>query len=162
MNAYKPRKADDTRRAALQALEDFKLKETVRREEREFREKEKEKKKRMWIACKWIVLIVCTGVIVFQVPRLISAIKKVEKPLRHGTYDTDERTDRCITNLWELAALLQRNKQADESILSPASNKPYVITESKGDVIVSAPDPELYGFRTIRASKKNPVPELIK
>ncbi|MFH2218491.1 MAG: hypothetical protein ABII68_02375 [Pseudomonadota bacterium] len=162
MNNNKFRKMDDTRRAAFKALEDFKTQEALRREDLETLKAEKRKKKKIWFICQWIVFITCIAVIIFQLPKLVSALKKINKPIRQGTYDTDGRTDQCIRNLWELAGFLQRKKSLPDDILDPASNKPYEVTQTKDETIVRSPSPELYGFKEIRASKKNPVPELIK
>ncbi len=162
MNKDKSPKTIDTRRAALAALEDFKKEEAARQKGRETRKAEAEQKKKIWPICQWIVLIVCMGIILFQSPKLISAVKQKKQPLRNGTYATDERTDQCITNLWKISAMLQQRKMNIDVISDPASKKPYKVTHTEDDVIVRTPHPEIYGFREIQVRKNNPVPELIE
>ena len=162
MTNDKPQGDDSFRRVTIDALEDFTKVEAERREELEIRKAEEAKKNNAWIACQWIILIVCIGITFFQVPKLISTLNKEEKPLRRGTFDTDERTDECIRNLWQISRLVQEGKMPEDDLVCPASKKPYEVVKTEEDVIVRSPNPELYGFRDIRVSKKNPVPEIVK
>jgi len=108
------------------------------------------------------LLVASIVIIIFQAPNLMTVINKGNKPLRHGTLETDKRTDACLQILWKVSALLQQGRLPDKTLLCPASQKPFMVTEIAGDIIVSSPNPELYGFKAMRVSKKNPVPELIK
>jgi len=93
---------------------------------------------------------------------LLSAANQDVKPLRQGAYNTDAVTDQCIRNLWQVSRLIQEGKLPDDTLVCPASKKPFMVIQTKMDIIVRSPNPELYGFKDIRVSKKNPVPEIIK
>lgn len=129
-----------------------------KKQEREIRQKRKSK---MWVVSQMLIIAVCIVIIATQIPRWISIFEE-EKPIRNGTYSTDAKTDLCIKNLWHISKLLQEGKMPGDDIICPASKKPYVVTETEGNVVVSSPNPELYGFKEIRVSKNKPVPELIK
>jgi len=124
-------------------------------------EERKKLKKILWHAWQWGFVVIGLCVMAYQVPDLINVLKD-EKPLRNGTYNTDVKTDDCIRKLWEVAKLLQEGKSPGEDLTCPASKKPFIITEEKKDLVARSPNPELYGFREIRVSKKRPVPEVIK
>ncbi|MBW2220639.1 MAG: hypothetical protein JRF40_14305, partial [Deltaproteobacteria bacterium] len=53
-------------------------------------------------------------------------------------------------------------KLPGNNIVCPVSKEPYVVTKTEDDVVVKVPKPELYGFKEMRVSKKNPVPIIIK
>jgi hypothetical protein len=143
--------------ASAATNERFKEKE-VRRQEQEAIKKRKSK---ILVLYELLIIGVCIAIIATQLPRLISTFEE-QKPIRHGTYSTDNQTDQCIKNLWHISKLLQEGKLPGNDIVCPASKKPYVVTETEENVVVSSPSPELYGFKEIRVSKNKPVPELIK
>lgn len=129
-----------------------------KKQEREIRKKRKSK---IWAVSQLVIIAACIAIIAIQVPRLISTFEE-EKPIRYGTYSTDAQTDQCIKNLWRISKLLQEGKLPGKDIVCPASKKPYVVTETEGDMVVRSPNPQLYGFKEIRVSKNRPVPELIR
>jgi len=162
MNSESSRAEPHFKTQALQALEDFNEEEILRQQEKESEEQKKNKQKTRRIIGQWIVLIVCIGIILYQVPMLISAANKDVKPLRHGPYNTDAVTDQCIRNLWQISRLIQEEKLPDDTLVCPASKNPFMVIQTKMDIIVRSPNPELYGFKDIRVSKKKPVPEIIE
>jgi hypothetical protein len=162
MNSESSRAEPHFKTQALQALEDFNEEEILRQQEKVSKEQKKNKRKTRRIIGQWVVLIVCIGIILYQVPMLISAANKDVKPLRHGPYNTDAVTDQCIRNLWQISRLIQEGNLPDDTLVCPASKKPFMVIQTKMDIIVRSPNPELYGFKDIRVSKKNPVPEIIK
>jgi len=115
----------------------------------------------LWHAWQWGVVVIGLGVMAYQSPDLISVLKE-DRPLRNGTYNTDAKTDDCIRNLWKVSKLLQEGKLPGENLVCPASKKPFIIAKETGDVVARSPNPELYGFKEIRVSKKRPVPEVVK
>ena len=154
-----------SRCAALKAAQDAVYdvgKQIEKKETRiETEELKKKRKSMMWIISQWLILFICTAIIIIQFPRLISCFK-AEKQIRHGSYSTDDRTDQCIKNLWLISKMLQEGKLPGDNIVCPVSKKPYVVTKTEDDVMVKAPNPGLYGFKEMRVSKKNPVPTIIK
>jgi hypothetical protein len=162
MNHKKYETESDLKSQTSQALAEFNKEEMARVQEKLSKEHKKGKKKKIWILTQWVCLIICIGIILYQIPTLISATKSDVKPLRQGTYDTDALTDQCIRNLWQISRLIQEGKMPNSSLVCPASNKPYVIVRTDEDILVRSPNPERYGFKDIRVSKKRPIPELIK
>lgn len=154
-----------SRCAALVAAQDASLWTDERIKEKEGKKQEREtrkkRKSKIWVLSELLFIGVCIAIITTQIPRFIGIFEE-EKPIRHGTYSTDTQTDQCIKNLWHISKLLQEGKLPGNDIVCPASKKPYVVTETEGNVVVSSPSPELYGFKEIRVSKNKPVPELIK
>lgn len=162
MAVKKPLDSGDFQQAALDALKDFNSEEAERFEEVKARDALKERKKKLWMVCQWLLLVVCIGITIFQSPNLIAALNKKEKPIRIGTYATDERTDHCIRNLWQISKRLQEGKMPGSDLLCPAGNRPYEVLKTEKDIIVRSPNPELYGFKDLRVSKLNPVPQIVK
>ena len=121
----------------------------------------RERKNRAWLVVQVAIIIIGVAVMALQTPRLIAALHEGQ-PLRQGTYATDAQTDQCIANLWYIAKLLQEGRLHTNGVTCPLSNKPYEITESGADIVVRCPNPELHGFKELRVSKKNPVPEIRK
>ena len=153
---------EDPRKAAMEALADFDRKEAERLEEQAAKAAEKEKRKGRRLIFQWAIIIVCLGVIGYQMPRLAGALGSKEKPLRRGTMATDALTDQCIANLWKVSKQLQEGRPVGADLVCPASNQPFEIRTVGDDTVARSPKPELYGFREIRVSKNKPVPELIK
>ncbi|MEI6314587.1 MAG: hypothetical protein WCO89_06935 [Syntrophus sp. (in: bacteria)] len=114
-----------------------------------------------WKIAMIIVLLVCLGVLAYQAPRIWTAFKE-PKPIRMGSYETDEVTDKCIKNLWQLAYLIQQGRPAaGQTLVCPASGKPYLIKPGANPE-AHCPNPVTHGFRDIVVTKKTPVPELKK
>ncbi|MDQ1278283.1 MAG: hypothetical protein QG555_1325 [Thermodesulfobacteriota bacterium] len=112
-----------------------------------------------WRVFMILIIIVCSGVIFYQGPRIRTAFKE-PKPIRMGSYETDEVTDKCIKNLWKIAALIQRGSPVEgQPPGCPVSGKPYLI-KSGTNTEAHCPNPGAHGFRDIIVTKKNPVPEL--
>ena len=154
-----------SRCAALTAARESAQGIAQRSEEKDGRERKKaalkKRKGRLWTGLLLAVGIISIGVICIQAPGLMSLFKE-DRPIRQGTYQTDEKTDQCIRNLWKIARLLQEGKPPGDLIRCPLSHKAYVIIRTKDDVVARCPTPGLHGFREIRVSRKHPVPELIK
>ena len=156
----------DPRQAAVDALKAFEKEEAERQSGRIEDQKalaEKEKKRKAFKAMvQWGVIVICLSIIGYQFPKLTDALSHRDKPLRRGILVTDELTDRCIANLWQVSKRLQEGKPVGADLICPASGKPFVIEAIEDNVVARSPAPERYGFREIRVSKKNPVPELIR
>lgn len=121
----------------------------------------REKKSRIWVVVQVIIILIGVAIMALQTPRFIAALHEGQ-PLRQGTYATDEQTDQCIANLWHIAKLLQEGQLHTNGVTCPLSHKPYEIREVGADIVVRCPNPELHGFKELRVSKKNPVPEVSK
>ena len=150
------------RQAAVDSLKDFAKDEARRLEEQAALAASQEKRKGLRTMIQWAVVVVCLGIIGYQLPKLVAALDPHEKPLRKGPMATDERTDRCIANLWQASKRLQENRPVGTDLVCPASGKPLVVDTVGDDVVVRSPRPDLYGFREMRVSRKKPVPELIR
>ena len=155
-----------SRCAAIKAAQDMVQGIDQRLEEIEekiqIQEAKKKRKSRVWLAFQWIIILACISVIAIQVPKIISGFTKEEKPIRYGTYSTDAQTDQCIRNLWHISKLLQEEELPGEEITCPTSKRPYVIINMEGNIVIGCPNPKKHGFKEIRISKKDPIPELRK
>lgn len=147
--------------AANQASEGIEQRFEKKAKKEQDKDAQKETRKKVIRIFQAGVILVCLIVIFFQLSPMLSEPEEA-KPLRHGSYNTDEQTDACINVLWQIAQLLQKGEVPGEDILCPESNVPFVIEQTDSDIIVRAPRPELYGYKEMRVSKKYPVPELIK
>lgn len=96
-------------------------------------------------------------VIIIQLPKILEETKP-GKPIRIGTYATDEKTDNCIKNLWEASRLLQENKKPDNSLTCPATGSPYKLEDNK----VSCPNPERHGLKALYVTRERRLPEVVK
>lgn len=123
-------------------------------------EVQKMRKKRTQTMLQACFILACLAIITFQISSMMSY--ETNRPLRHGTYNTNSQTDKCIAILWEISKNLQKDIIPGDDILCPGSKKPFEVEKTDGDIIVRSPQPELYGFKDIRVSQKNPVPRLIK
>ena len=154
-----------SRCVALQAAKDVVEGAKERRKKMESRGESLESRRRikalLWVAFQWGMLALCLGIMAFRAPDLIRAPQE-DKPLRYGTYQTDDKTDACIRALWQAAKLLQEGRMPGKDLVCPASQQPFIIERTDDDVVARSPRPQLYGFRDIRVSVKRPVPELIK
>ncbi len=127
---------------------------------------EKQKLQRLRETVAWkvsmaLLLVVCMGLLAYQGPRVLTAFKE-PKPIRMGSYETDEVTDKCIKNLWQIAYLIQQGRPAaGQTLACPASGKPYLI-RSGANTETYCPNPGAHRFSDIIATKKTPVPELKK
>jgi hypothetical protein len=121
----------------------------------------KEKKKKLMVALKWAVLAACLAVMAMQAPRFLSMFEE-EKPIRQGTYATNENTDKCVRNLWRIARLLQEGKQPGPDLVCPETGRAYVVTTGEDDTVVNCPNPEVHGLTKMSVSRKHSVPRIVK
>lgn len=147
---------------ALQAVQDISDDALKREVKKEFQETKKEKKKKWQYALQWAILGICVVIMIYQASAVLSAIKRTEKPIRHGTYATDQVTDRCIHNLWAISRQLQRGKMPDGTITCPASGASYYTDEKEDNIIARCPNPGKHGFSELRVDKQNPIPKVRK
>jgi len=147
--------------AARDAVEGIDRRVEERESKKQEQEAKKKKKNKMWVVCQWVILAACIAVIAIQVPRVLSMFDE-EKPIRQGTYATNENTDKCVRNLWRIARLLQEGKQPGTDLVCPETGSAYVVTTGETDIVVSCPNPGAHGFSAISVSRKHPVPRIVK
>lgn len=109
-------------------------------------EKDNQKKRlrvlKFYMYAQILIIIAALLVIYKQYPNL-SASSTPQRILRYGTYETDAKTDECISNIWKLMG----NKKL--KLHCPVSGKEYII---EGDEI-RCPDASAHGFKKIYSSK---------
>ncbi len=125
-------------------------------EKRQSKEKSKTLRKIMFITASALIIAMLI-VIYIQLPKIFEASKS-GKPLRIGTYSTDEKTDACIKKLWEISKLMQENKKPDDTFVCPESKKPYVFDGNKA----SCPNPEKHRLKALFVTREKKMPEAIK
>lgn len=88
-----------------------------------------------------IILSAAAAICVYAVfPQLKFAVQP-PKPIRFGPYETDQNTDRCINNLWMLAA----RRASTGKAVCPASGLKY--RAASGGFY--CPSPERHGLREL-------------
>ena len=88
-----------------------------------------------------IILVAAAAICIYgEFPQLKIAIQP-PKPIRFGTYETDPNTDRCINNLWMLAA----RRASTDKVVCPASRLKYR-TAAGG---FYCPSPEMHGLKEL-------------
>ncbi len=118
--------------------------------------------KHIWLAVKVISLLLCLGILIYQIPQLYSLAQQGKKSARSGSYSTDANTDQCIHNLWAISGQLQLGQHYENIPVCPLSDAPYIIS-SEGDLTTArCPNPDSHGFSAIQTSNVYPIPELIK
>jgi hypothetical protein len=118
-------------------------------------------KTRAWKMLFAVLVMTGLGIIAYQIPGLIAAFRD-PKPVRMGTYETDETTDRCIRNLWQQAYLVQQGRSdAARYVVCPATGRPYVF-KREPDQEIHCPNPDRHGFRDIVVTRLKPVPALYR
>lgn len=112
-------------------------------------------------AAEALVIAVCIFVCVWRLPKFLKAVEQ-PKPVRNGFYETDEKADSAIKDLWTISSALSQNMKMPEGLVCPVSGKPYAVTEEKGDYKVYCPDPQPSGLSELSVSKNYPVPLAVK
>ncbi len=146
--------------AARGAANDFQLADRERVVQMEAREIQSKRLARLRTAALWGLLGVCVAATGWQLPAAVSSIKAGHKPLRVGTYHTDAGTDACIVNLWIVSRLLQEGKPPAGSVVCPVSDLAYVPRTVADDRVYDCPQPGRHGLRSLRVSRRKPVPEV--
>ncbi|HOL04792.1 MAG TPA: Hpt domain-containing protein [Syntrophorhabdaceae bacterium] len=123
----------------------------------EKKEKKKSHLKTVMATVTSVLVAAAIVVLIIQLPKILEETKS-GKPIRIGTYATDEKTDICIKNLWEISRLLQENKKPDNSLTCPVTGSPYKIEDN----MVSCPNPERHGLKALYVSKERKIPEAVK
>jgi hypothetical protein len=113
-----------------------------------------EKQRRAILIGVFAVMFLVLGIRVWSIAPLL----KPAQPLRHGTFETDAVTDRCILKLWKISRQLQDGKLPSPMPLCPLSRKPYDVIEGENDILVTCPNPEEHGLSRLSISWKRPIP----
>ncbi|MDA1370776.1 MAG: hypothetical protein O2971_08465 [Proteobacteria bacterium] len=111
---------------------------------------------------QWGVTILASGIIAYQflfasrtdfVPMDAAAIaqQNAVAPLAS-----------CISIFREIGSLLRTNQLPDESLRCDQSGTPNIISREGGDIKISHPHPDFYGYTEIYVSRSNPEPTLIE
>lgn len=105
----------------------------------------------------WSALAVIVLILVWRFAA-IAPLLETDRPLRNGTYETDELTDLCIEQLWKLSKQLQENSLPDGLPLCPKSGRPYVLVQEENDIVIHCPNPGEHGLNRLSVSRDSPVP----
>lgn len=110
--------------------------------------KEVKLKNIFYILFLFMLLIISVYIFIKRYP-YIKTTSTNPRVIRNGTYETDIKTDECISNIWKLRV----NKNL--KLLCPISKKEYIVNESG----IYCPTPHLHGFSYI-GTKNNGIPEV--
>lgn len=123
-------------------------------EEKEISVREKEKKR---LRLELSIIVIGLTFIAFQ----YASFNRIHNYSPIDKTDVVGITDYCMLNLLEISSLLQKGLLPDDDYRCPLTNMPYLVTHEDGDIIVSEPNPEYYGFTAMSVSRNNPEPLLI-
>lgn len=98
-------------------------------------------RRKLFVKIAQICALIAAAVYLWSAAPELNAAFSERKPLRHGTYDTDKDTDRCIKNLWALAAGMAEAA----SISCPVSGLQY-LAEGPG---FRCPSPERHALASL-------------
>ena len=88
-----------------------------------------------------IILSAAAAICIYiSYPRLKASLQPGQ-PIRSGTYDTDEETDRCIKNLWLLAG----GRSSTSTAVCPVSELNYIAAAGG----FYCPSPERHGLKEL-------------
>ncbi|UCG39025.1 MAG: hypothetical protein JSV00_01965 [bacterium] len=105
-----------------------------------------------------VSFLVFAALIMFWRSFVIVPLIKTERPLRHGTYETDAVTDRCINQLWSLSRNLQEHQMPDVLPGCPKTGIPYTVITEGEDTLIRCPNPEQHNLKSLQVSRFEPVP----
>ncbi len=123
-------------------------------------EKEENLKRKVfpWKAALSAVFFLAAAFIVYRSIPELRSIRFERQPLRFGSYATDSAADRCINNLWTMAAAMRKGGKMLPRLFCPVSGKAYIISGSK----VSCPNPAAHKAKKLYADNKTIIPFLEK
>jgi hypothetical protein len=104
-----------------------------------------------------VLAAVLTLVLFVQLPAMVEAFAD-PPPGRDGIVATDAVGDRCVANLWTIAAALAEHRPMDTSLVCPASGRPYAKTSDAGVMTISCPDPASHGAASLSVRSDALVP----
>ena len=111
---------------------------------------------------KWAIIIVCVPSSVIYLMNNKSLFQD-KKAIRIGSYETDEQTDKCISNLWKISKLLQEGKQTlPDGLVCPVCKEKYILKSINGEIQAFCPAADKHGLKELKVSSKKQIPEVIK
>ncbi len=116
-------------------------------------------KQRARAAAFWLLGIAAVAVIVWRAPLVYSAVQP-PAPIRIGAQSTNGPANECISNLWTAAGRLPEGTNAADGLTCPASGRPYFVSGNGTAIVISCPNPEKHGLRTLSVSSRTLVPEV--
>jgi hypothetical protein len=106
----------------------------------------------------WIVAVVCSLVILTQLPALPASFETTPS-IRIGATDVDDDTDACIDTLWQVSSVLQYGSFRGEEWVEPITRQPYVVRDDDGHTVVECPNPAAHNLRSLHVSSAHRAPE---
>jgi hypothetical protein len=109
-----------------------------------------------------VVIAVCIVIIgITQFLALQSQYKPIEKEVMTEELGISS-LQRCVVVFREIGSLLRSAQTPNESMRWDTSGTPNIIERTDGDIKVSHPHPDFYGYKEIYVSRSNTEPSLIK
>lgn len=121
----------------------------------------KPKKKSNAVTIQWGIIVVCFSVMAFQLFRSQSdTFVPIDEETRARELAIDSFAQ-CVLLFREIGVELAAGRPPDPSMVCDSSGAANIIEEIDGDVRVSHPHPDFYGYSQIYVSRDNPEPTLI-
>jgi len=111
---------------------------------------------------QWGVIILASGIILYQ---LFFASRSDFVPMDTAAIIQQNAAvpfNRCVSIFREIGSLLRVNEMPDETLRCDESGTPNIISREGGDITISYPHPDFYGYTQIFVSRNNPEPTLIE
>lgn len=104
------------------------------------------------------ICLVCLIVIAWRGPSFVQSLQP-QHPIRTGPYTTRGDCDGCVENLWVYSAALIDGRRLPDDLVCPATDKPYLVTESTAGIVASCPNPAEHGLAALSVGRGVRVPE---
>ncbi len=110
----------------------------------------------------WGLIVAGIVITVSQVSRIKAAISLLFPPPPIESSALADPKDLCTANLWQISSLIQTDQWPAPNFYCPVTRADYATRSDDGNTVVSCPNPEQHGLKSLRVSKKAPSPEAIQ
>ncbi len=123
---------------------------------------QRSKKKSFGPQMQWTIIVACMGFLIYRI-YFYSTIDFV--PLDDETRARElaiTSISECLLIFREIGQILERGNMPAESLRCDQSGTPNIVTEAGGDIKISHPHPDFYGYNEIFVTRNNPEPTLVE
>ena len=111
---------------------------------------------------QWMVLLVCFLIISVRLFTPSNTEYVPIDPVIRAQQLAIVPLDRCISIFREIGEILKNDRMPGESLRCDESGATNLVTRADGDIKISHPQPDFYGYREIYVSRNNPEPTLVQ
>lgn len=111
---------------------------------------------------QWVILLACFLIISVRMYTTSNTVYVPIDPAVRAQQLAIIPLESCILIFREIGGILKNNNMPGESLRCDESGTINLVTRADGDIKISHPQPDFYGYREIFVSKNNPEPTLVK